>query len=138
MELRDLVGRHILTDIETGEMSIPCWWNPKITEDCNYIKFELDGVIYLAVEDPDDGYRSLMRDLQITDLPCKTRIPNLEVECRMMPNSEKYGDIHDVLEFYDVKNNLCVLSVGTMYVDDYYPCCELTYTPENMHFNITS
>jgi hypothetical protein len=53
-ELKDFVGKHILSGIEFSTMIRKDYWGED--ESVNYIKFTLDGITYLAVEDPDDGY----------------------------------------------------------------------------------
>ena len=130
-ELKDLVGKHILSGIEVGSMEHDDLWGYR--EMCSYIKFALDGVNYLAIEDPSDGYRSYMYDLEVSDAPCKIHLPNIEVVCRMQ--EDNYCERNDVLEFIDVLNGKQILAVGTANYDDYYPYCVLEYTPENMSCN---
>ena len=130
-ELKDLVGKHILSGIEVGMMEHEDSWGH--WEKCNYIKFALDGVNYLAIEDSSDGYRSYMHDLEVSDTPCKIHLPNIEVVCRMQED-DNY-ERNDVLEFIDVLNGKKILAVGTANYDDYYPYCVLEYTPENMSCN---
>lgn len=130
-ELMDLVGKHILSGIEVGSMEHKGYWGN--TEIYAYIKFTLDGVNYLATEDPADGYRSYMNELETSDTPCKIRLPNIEVCCRMREDDEWMRN--DVLEFLDVLNGKKILAVGTENYDDYYPYCVLEYTPENMSCN---
>lgn len=43
---------------------------------------------------------------------------------------------HDVIQFYDVVTNKIVLELGTESVDDYYPCCVMSWHPENLAINI--
>ena len=60
LNLSDLVGAHVLSGIETGVRAFDdSFW----CETSNYIKFTLDGITYMAVEDPDDGYRSYMGEI---------------------------------------------------------------------------
>ena len=129
-ELKDLVGKHILSGIEVGIIEREAWG---YLEKCEYIKFTLDGVNYLAVEDPNDGYRSYMNDLEVSDTPCKIHLPNVEVVCQM--REDNYYERNDVLEFVDVLNGKKILAVGTGNYDDYYPYCVLEYMPENMSCN---
>lgn len=46
MELRDLVGVHLMTGIETGTVKRENWWSGE--DNCNYVKFRLDGVTYMV------------------------------------------------------------------------------------------
>ena len=84
MELKELVGKHFLSGIETGteERSKRFYGN----EIVSYVKFCIDGVNYMAVEDPCDGYRSYCGDLDISETPCKIQIPTTEVLCTMRPD----------------------------------------------------
>lgn len=65
MELSDLVGIHKLSGVETGQVSINDEFGD--TQDCGFVKFTLDGVHYMAVEDPEDGYRSRCRELVVSE-----------------------------------------------------------------------
>jgi hypothetical protein len=131
MELKDLVGKHTLYGIEVGEKEFETRWDG-IEERC-YVKFTLDGIHYLAVENPSDGYRSYMEDLQTTDDPCEIPLPNVEVVCHMEEDDE--WDKNDILVFVDAANGKEILRIGTGKCDDYYPYCEMEYTPENMSCN---
>lgn len=73
MELLDLVGTHQLSGVETGQMTVEDEWAGQ--QDCQFVKFTLDGVHYMAVEDPDDGYRSRCRDLVVSDKPPRYSFP---------------------------------------------------------------
>ncbi len=132
MELKDLVGKHILQGIELGmEPNLSDW---VYFEQRHFILFRLDGVTYKATEDPDDGYRSYMRELQIVeDVIPRVTLPDVEVVGCMHPDDkwEKFN----VIEFNDAKNGKCVLAIGTGNTDDYYPYCVLEYTPENLACN---
>lgn len=128
MKLSDLVGEHILSGIETGRRAV--------REDienttANYVKFTLDGVTYLAMEDPDDGYRSYLRELVIVDETCRIKLPNVQVSCEMWHRCAE----DEILVFTDVLNEKRFLAIGTDYREDYYPECIMEYRPEKMHCN---
>ena len=131
MELSDLVGTHTLTGVENGNETYVKYGT--CTGEREYIIFELSGVKYMAVENPDDDYRSYIDDLEITDKEIKNTFPAVEVLCKMKPD-EKYQE-NDVLEMYDVETNKLVLEIGTGNVNDYYPYCVINYCPENMAIN---
>lgn len=126
MELKDLVGTHILSGIEVGTIGRKVYGD---FEQCEFVKFTLDGVTYIAEENPDDGYRSYMDELRIEDEPCKIKLPNIEVLCHWI------GDNDDILHIFDANNGKEILVIGTERIDDYYPICVLRYTPENMYCN---
>ena len=136
MELKDLIGIHVMTGIETGAVKRANWWSGE--DDCNYIKFRLDGVSYMAVEDPDDGYRSCCRELEVVDRGCKIKLPDILVECKM--RDDKYDkiwgtEVNDILEFYDINNKQMFMAVGTGNTNDYYPYFVFEYMPELLSCN---
>ena len=124
MELKDLVGKHLLSGVDytngsDGEMNV---------------LFCLDGVTYEAREDPDDGYRSYMKDLKTTKKRCTNEFPAQPVVCEWTDSESNYG-VDDILLIKDAKNGLVVLKIGTCNTNDYYPWCEMEYTPENLSCN---
>jgi hypothetical protein len=137
MNLIDLVGIHLMTGIETGTVKRENWWS-KEEDDCNYVKFRLDGITYMAVEDPDDGYRSMCRNLEVVDEECRTKLPDILVECKM--RDDEHDDIwgteeNDILEFYDTDNKQMFMAVGTGNTNDYYPYFVFEYMPEELSCN---
>lgn len=126
MELKDLCGEHIFSGIETGILVRRDDWS---SEECQYVKFELDNCAYVAVENPSDGYRSYCEELVKEITPCKIKLPNIRVEASM-----ESGD-NDVLVLTDCKTNLVVLRVGTKDYNDYYPFCVMEWHPENLCCN---
>lgn len=122
MELKELVGKHILQGIELCE-----------TEHVGCVKFTLDDITYMAVENPSDGYRSYCDDLVVVNESCLTKLPNIEVMCCHITECG-YGN-GDLLDFIDANNGKRFLRIGTENVDDYYPCCVFDYTPENLSCN---
>lgn len=132
MKLNELAGKHILQGIELGETTARDWCGEK-TVQC--VKFTLDGITYMAIEDPSDGYRSYCSDLVIGDKPCEVLLPNVEVVCVPRFNGVQYCSASDILEFIDCNNGKTVLLVGTNNTNDYYPYCIFEYTPENLSCN---
>lgn len=131
MELSDLTGIHELSGVEIGYITVYDEWEGD--QDCQFVKFTLDGAHYMAVEDPDDGYRSRCRDLTISDEPPRNSFAPQKMRCYMKPERDEYGS--DVLVMEDVETGEVVLEVGTEDVDDYYPCCVFYYYPEGMACN---
>lgn len=113
MKLEDLAGNHILTGID---------------HTCGEVLFQIDGLNYLIIEDEDDGYRSYMSELEITDRTIKNIFCGQPVRC------EHQGEESDILRIYSSDNKI-ILEVGTDYTDDYYPCAVFNYYPENMDIN---
>jgi hypothetical protein len=133
IELENLKGEHTLSGIEVGEREFKNFWGHK--EECGYIKFTLDGITYIAVEDPDDGYRSYMRDLEIVDEDCEIKLPDIKVCCKMREDDKGWNETNEVLEFIDLINCETILAIGTGNTSDYYPYCVLDYYPERMSCN---
>lgn len=125
MELSELKGKHIWSGIEVGQVN-----DDDDYDAGQYIKFTLDGVTYLAIEDEDDGYRSYMRELQISSDPCKILLPDILVRCEYSDESA-----HDILNFFELESGNLIMRIGTMDTDDYYPYCMLDYHPERLSIN---
>ena len=114
VSLEALVGKHVLSGVSTGSDG-----------DANAISFVLDGTAYTATEDPDDGYRSCMRDIRVGG-----EVANL------FPPAEVVGTIDDeILTFRDTATGKDVLRVGTDHSDSYYSWFVSEFTPENMAVN---
>ena len=109
-ELEDLVGTHELSGV--GRNIIEC--------DANSFSFILDGITFTAIEDPEDGYRSTMKELFIGG-EIKNTFKPVEVECIL----------HDKTLRMNYKDKL-VLEVGTDNYDDYYPVFVNHWNPENI------
>lgn len=99
-------------------------------EDINVILFIIDGVTYLAKEDPEDGYRSCCEDIEPSELSVKYKFSPIKVFCKQ---SEDEDD--NIFEIIDCITAKPILKVGTDYSDDYYPCCIFDYQPGNMSVN---
>jgi hypothetical protein len=132
VEFSSLVGEHALDGVDMDTAQVKRWYGDAM-EAANVIRFRLDGKVYMAVEDPDDGYRSTMKKLILCDEPIK----NAFQPCRVLARLNDKGDYHanDTLELIDVVTGKVVLRVGTDNSDDYYPWFVAEWTPENMAVN---
>lgn len=121
-----LCGKHLFggCDLLTEEVE---------GEDCNVCFFKIDGVVYKAIENPDDGYRSYCRELQVTTETLKHGFDDIEVFIHKMEDDS--CDKHDVMIMRDFITGKIILEVGTKCIDDYYPGCHFRYIPENMSCN---
>lgn len=134
MELKDLVGGHTLDAVDFSREMIKETWGDGF-EDCQVMRFRLDGKCYVATEDPSDGYRSSMKDIVISDsAEMKNVFAPLKVVGRHR-TAGNYGDQDDVLELIDSETGEIVLEVGTTSVDDYYPGFVASFHPEAMAHN---
>lgn len=123
MELKDLVGRHKLSGCDIGIIAGAEF----LDEDAAKLVFILDGVTLVATEDPSDGYRSHFKELFVASEDiCKNVFEPIEV----------IGQLTDrMLDLIDVHTHKSVISIGTNYLDDYYPCCVLSFDPKAMVTN---
>ena len=129
MELEDLVGRKKLDAVSFSDAS-------GRFEDADFIKFRLDGVVYCAMEDGEDGYRSSCRELIILDHDDIDNVfPPVDVDCVVRDGVGMYGEDDYILTLYDAITFEVVLNVGTCFVDEYYPYFVAQFFPEAMHIN---
>lgn len=133
MELKGLVGEHVLDAVDFSSEQVKTWGN--YFENCQVMRFRLDGNIYVAIEDPEDGYRSCMRDLAIAE---DELMKNVFVPTKVIGRYKDrvFYNESDILELVDVGTGKVVLEVGTDYTDDYYPSFVASFLPENMTCNI--
>ncbi len=124
--LESLVGEHVLTGVDSEQTRQECAY-----EDATALRFVLDGRIYVATEDPEDGYRSCLGGIAIVDGP---PVVNVFPPCRVV-GSMLESSSDEILELRDVSTGKVVLEVGTSDTDDYYPSFVGNFTPESMAVN---
>ena len=123
MELKDFVGKHMLSGVDMGREG-----------DANYIVFRLDERAYMAIEDPEDGYRSHMNAIyEYENYKFKNTFEPQEVLCSYDDGGN--NGRNDIIDFRDMKNGKVVLSVGTENTDDWYPSFVASWIPENLEIN---
>lgn len=130
-ELKDLVGEHLLSGVDFfTEKSDDDWRH----SDASACRFKLDGVIYCAVEDPSDGYRSCLRELVVRP---NDRMENTFFPVRVFGQYRTTNGSRDceILELIDSSSGQMVLEVGTDNSDDYYPSFVANFSPEAMSVN---
>jgi len=128
MELKDLVGLHKLSGVDMLSENIKETWGDGY-EDSQVVRFILDGVTYSAIENPEDGYRSTMREIKKDSGEVRNKFPEQEVFCVYD------GDESDLLRILNVNTSEEILVVGTDNIDDYYPGFIRYWNPENMDIN---
>lgn len=132
--LASLVGLHMLDAIDMDSIAMPRWEGDESFEPSAVCRFRLDGTLYSAIEDPNDGYRSSMRDLRVGgSAPIRNVFGPVQVLC-VYRDKQGYHE-SDLLEFYDAANGKLVLTVGTDNSDDYYPSYVAAFRPEAMSIN---
>lgn len=133
MELSDLVGEHVLDAVDESNELVNTYGD--YFEHANVIRFRLDGICYTATEDPNDGYRSSMNEIFVSDgKDMKNVFPPVHVVGRHRTEAE-YGGVDDVLELIDVEDGEVILEVGTSNTDDYYPSFVACFRPGKMNIN---
>ena len=93
--------------------------------------FKLDELVFEALEDPDDGYRSSLGAILVReDTKLFHRLPIAKVIVDGINNGsmDKGGIDGHVLR--DVDTNHIWLKIGTGDTDDYYPYFAFNYTPD--------
>jgi len=132
MELNDLIGEHLLSGVDSNTEAIKRYGY--VYEDCEVIRFVLDEKTYKATENPDDGYRSYLNDIDVTDEKVTNNFPPQKVFAKMKENGAY--SVNNTIQFFDAITTLLVLEIGTDNTDDYYPYCVMRWLPENMAVNI--
>lgn len=133
MELQELTGKHTLDAVDFSQESRKRWTDEY--EDCQVCRFRINGTVYAAVEDPDDGYRSSMRDLFVDkEAKLQNVFPPIEV-VGVYRTKGSYGYQDAILELIDLTTGKVVLEVGTASCDDYYPSFVASFHPGNMATN---
>jgi hypothetical protein len=131
IELKSLIGKHWLTGVDYETEQVKEDYGDYY-ENCQVIRFVLDGKTYTAIEDPSDGYRSHLRSISVSKHKVKNKFQKVLVMGIMKPAG--YNN-NDTLQLYDVETGLCVLEVGTDNNDDYYPSFVGAWMPENLVLN---
>ena len=132
VSFESLIGEHVLEGVDLFDTQVESYEGGPM-ESANAMRFQLDGHVYVAVEDPDDGYRSSMRSLTVDTEPIKNSFAGVRVLVRQAPSQEFSND--DILEMIDLANGKTVLTVGTDNFDDYSPGFVANWTPENLAVN---
>jgi len=105
--------------------------------------FCIDGQTYCVYTNPDDGYRSYGA-IRTTNKKCQYTFepqPILAVNKKVEgydDNNEGYwrDEVNkSMLVLLDAINHQEVLTIGTDYTEDYYPCAIFDYQPQNMEVN---
>lgn len=112
-------GKHVLSGVYMDKLG-----------DADMLLFKLDGIVYAALEDPSDGYRSCLD--YIMGLYKREHIPNEFESVRVVGS---LIDNNQRLLFRDVVTGELVLEIGTDNSDDYYPSCILYFNPKGLSIN---
>ena len=91
-------------------------------------RFQLGTVVFEALEDENDGYRTLLDKVQIVEENAPTIHRLAEVVIRDALNKE-YQDITG-WSLVDTNDGHVWLTFGTDHLDDYYPAFRFEYYPK--------
>lgn len=132
VSLDDLVGEHMLDAVDMLTERVKQYGDHY--EDASLIRFRLDNVVYTAIEDPSDGYRSSMDRLYASPSePMRNVFPPVKVVGRK--RADDTWSKNDTLELFDPETGKIIVEVGTDNTDDYYPSFVSSFHPENMAAN---
>lgn len=123
------IGKHYLSGVERGVEIATNGYD----SDADTLSFILDGEVYTVIENPDDGYRSSMRELIKSDAKISNTFPPIEV--LVIEREDSNYESCDILDFIDVITGKIILSIGTDNTDDWYPCFVANWSPEDMCLN---
>jgi hypothetical protein len=112
VSFKSLEGVHELSGVDQYTFAD----KDRYDEEANGIHFMLDGKCYLAIEDPDDGYRSSLRWIEKTRKKPKNQFKPIRVRV-VFEMTEQY----ELLTFFKWKSDKMVMQIGTDNCDDYYP-----------------
>jgi hypothetical protein len=97
--------------------------------------FNVDGVVFKVLEDPDDGYRSYLKTIDYTDkhdsIFFKSSIALVSIEIYDIKKEDEYlSQANRGYRLVDAVDKHVWLSFGTHNYDDYYPMFIFRHTPK--------
>ena len=132
LTLKDLKGKHVLTAVSRDEIEFKdCCGD---LETAQRFSFILDDITYTAIEDPQDGYRSCMDKIFISNIKLRNKFIGVKVVGRYLDKNDDQSS--NILELIDIENGEVILRVGTNNTSDYYPYFVNEWMPEKMNINI--
>jgi hypothetical protein len=131
--MESLVGKHVLTGVDEINRKIEDY--SRSLQDCQCINFILDGITYTAIENPDDGYRSMLDKIIVSDESITNIFNPVRVVVSVITKSKEYDNECEILDFVDMVNGKTIMEIGTYNSDDYYPSFVANWIPENMSVN---
>lgn len=133
--LESLIGLHELSGVDMTAEDLKCTYGDS-TYHGSVCRFVLDGKVYTACEDDNDGYRSALGSLKEGG-EVKNRFASVRVLC-CMRTANGHGGTDETLVMRDVITGKEALEVGTDNTDDYYPSFVADFRPQNMFQNTAS
>lgn len=119
IDLKDLCGWHSLDAVDFNNEG-----------DGNICFFRMDGVVYAAIEDEEDSYRSSLQ--RITVCPDGWFMHNVFPYVNVLVREvDTEGELIEMLNM----EGKPILTIGTERMDAYYPVCIMRFEPENLPYN---
>jgi hypothetical protein len=143
INISDMIGEFELSGVDRDSTLHKDEWSDR-DEDCQILSFTLNDIVFTAVEDPNDGYRSSMRYVLIEKFEVHNQFQPIRVYTKYrtdnshLAGTDDYWHSHeecDILEMYDKDNDKLIMRIGTGNTDDYYPYFVAEWKPENMAVN---
>jgi len=137
MTLDDLLGKHTFSGIDLYRKVTNYFGEEAYYDGVNFI---LDNETIVVLEDPSDGYRSYLSNLEHTNVKVANTFEPVNVH-GVKRTINNWGETivkedSSLIDLIDDVTNKVVLSLGTdYYTDEYYPCCIMEFHPENMIIN---
>lgn len=127
VKLEDLVGDRILDAVDFSNEQVKTYGDKfKV---CQCVRFRLDGKVYTAMEDPEDGYRSCMSYLTVGEWKMTNIFPAVSVLVRIRWIDD-HGNEDEIVEIISIETGKTILEVGTANTGCYYPAFVASYHPE--------
>jgi len=97
--------------------------------------FKVDGIVFKALEDPDDGYRSYLSTIDYTDehnsIFFRSPLALVRIETYDVTAEDKYlNQANQGYRLVDVVDGHVWLKFGTHNYDDYYPMFIFSHYPK--------
>ena len=96
--------------------------------------FKIDDIVFKAIEDPDDGYRSYLGSIDYTkdsnSIFFRKPLAKVKIESFDEENSKDYHEGYKGYRFIDVKDKHIWLEFGTAKYLDWYPMFVFRHRPK--------
>lgn len=130
--LEDLKGTHTLDTAPVWTEAAPNYWTDR---NADIMTIGIDGKTFIFTENPSDGYRSYMKDVEVVEGLDKALLSGAAPVGRQVfitydaGKSSYYGEQNDLIMIYDIETGHLWGRLGTRNVDDYYPSCVMEWNP---------
>lgn len=131
IKMEDLVGVHRLAGAERHTLAS----SYSDYDRTSAITFVLDGIPFTFVEDPIDGYRSMLDRVEVGNYVVNNVFEPIMINI-VMEEDEKFIGLCFYLDEKEKVEENKIAEIGTNYFDDYYPCFVDEWRPERIGVRI--